>query len=72
MKPKILRSTVAIAAIYFSGNLYAQETDTLQKEQKIDEVVVIGYGKAKAKDLTGSVSVINLNKAENQPVADIG
>ena len=30
MKPKILRSTVAIAAIYFSGNLYAQETDTLQ------------------------------------------
>lgn len=72
MKPKILRSTVAIAAIYFSGNLYAQETDTLQKEQRIDEVVVIGYGKAKAKDLTGSVSVINLNKAENQPVADIG
>lgn len=72
MKPKILRSTVAIAAIYFSGNLYAQETDTLQKEQKIDEVVVIGYGKAKAKDLTGSVSVINLNKVENQPVADIG
>ncbi len=72
MKPKILRSTVAIAAIYFSGNLYAQETDTLQKEQNIDEVVVIGYGKAKAKDLTGSVSVINLNKAENQPVADIG
>ena len=72
MKPKILRSTVAIAAIYFSGNLYAQETDTLQKEQRIDEVVVIGYGKAKAKDLTGSVSVINLNKVENQPVADIG
>lgn len=72
MKPKFLRSTLAIAAVYFSGNLYAQQTDTLQKEQKIDEVVVIGYGKAKAKDLTGSVSVINLTKAENQPVADIG
>ncbi|WP_312825036.1 TonB-dependent receptor [Epilithonimonas sp.] len=73
MKPKFLRSTIAIAAVYFSGNLYAQRTaDTLQAEQKIDEVVVIGYGKAKAKDLTGSVSVINLGKAENQPVADIG
>ena len=73
MKPKFLRSTIAIAAVYFSGNLYAQQdTDTLQTEQKIEEVVVIGYGKAKAKDLTGSVSVINLGKAGNQPVADIG
>ncbi len=73
MKPKFLRSTIAIAAVYFSGNFYAQQTaDTLQREQKIDEVVVIGYGKAKVKDLTGSVSVINLGKAENQPVADIG
>ncbi|QIY84800.1 TonB-dependent receptor [Chryseobacterium sp. NEB161] len=72
MKSKCLRCTVAVAALYFSGNLYAQESDTLQKEQKIDEVVVIGYGKAKAKDLTGSVSVINLTKAGNQPVADIG
>lgn len=72
MKSKYLRCTVVIAALYFSGNLYAQQSDTLQKEQKIDEVVVIGYGKTKAKDLTGSVSVINLSKAENQPVADIG
>ncbi len=71
MNSKYLRITVAVAALYLSGGLYGQETDTL-KEQKIDEVVVIGYGKAKAKDLTGSVSVINLNKAENQPVADIG
>lgn len=71
MNSKYFRITVAIAALYFSEGLYAQEKDSL-KEQKIDEVVVIGYGKAKAKDLTGSVSVINLNKAENQPVADIG
>lgn len=72
MKPKYLRSTVAIAVLYLSGNLYAQQSDSLVKEKKIDEVVIIGYGKAKAKDLTGSVSVINLNKAGNQPVADIG
>ena len=71
MKLKYLSSTIAIAALYLSGSLYAQKSDTL-KEKTIEEVVVIGYGKAKAKDLTGSVSVINLNKTGNQPVADIG
>lgn len=72
MKIKYQKLSFAVIALYFSGNMFAQEKDSLQKEQKIDEVVVIGYGKAKAKDLTGSVSVINLNKAQNQPVADIG
>ena len=71
MKLNYLSSTIAIAALYLSGSLYAQKSDTL-KEKNIEEVVVIGYGKAKAKDLTGSVSVINLNKTGNQPVADIG
>ena len=71
MKLNYLSSTIAIAAFYLSGSLYAQKSDTL-KEKNIEEVVVIGYGKAKAKDLTGSVSVINLNKTGNQPVADIG
>lgn len=71
MKSKYFKNTVIIAALYLSGGMYAQETDSI-KERKIDEVVVIGYGKAKAKDLTGSVSVINLSKADNQPVADIG
>ena len=70
MKLNYLSSTIAIAALYLSGSLYAQKSDTL-KEKTIEEVVVIGYGKAKAKDLTGSVSVINLNKTGNQPVADI-
>ncbi|WP_083206649.1 MULTISPECIES: SusC/RagA family TonB-linked outer membrane protein [unclassified Chryseobacterium] len=71
MNSKHLRITVVIAALYFSGDLYGQEKDTLN-EKKIEEVVVIGYGKAKAKDLTGSVSVINMNKTSNQPVADVG
>ncbi|SCY92866.1 SusC/RagA family TonB-linked outer membrane protein [Flavobacterium caeni] len=38
----------------------------------LEDVVVIGYGKTKAKDLTGSVSTIDLSKTKNQPVADIG
>ncbi len=52
MKLNYLSSTIAIAAFYLSGSLYAQKSDTL-KEKTIEEVVVIGYGKAKAKDLTG-------------------
>ncbi len=74
MKSPLLRNSVAIAALYLSGGMYAQtnSTDTIVPENKIEEVVLIGYGKAKAKDLTGSVAVINLNKAENQPVPDIG
>ena len=72
MESRYLRNTLAIAALYYSATIHAQESDTVAAEKKIEEVVVIGYGKAKVKDLTGSVSVINLDKAENQPVADIG
>ncbi|WP_417354514.1 SusC/RagA family TonB-linked outer membrane protein [Flavobacterium sp.] len=38
----------------------------------LDEVVLIGYGKARAKDLTGAVATIDLSKTKSQPVADIG
>lgn len=72
MESRYLRNTLAIAALYYSATIHAQESDTVAAEKKIEEVVVIGYGKAKVKDITGSVSVINLDKAENQPVADIG
>ncbi|MFP9100477.1 SusC/RagA family TonB-linked outer membrane protein [Flavobacterium sp. RHBU_24] len=38
----------------------------------LEDIVVIGYGKARTKDLTGAVATIDLNKTKNQPVADIG
>lgn len=38
----------------------------------LEDLVVIGYGKARSKDLTGAVATIDLNKTKNQPVADIG
>ncbi len=38
----------------------------------LEDVVVIGYGKTRAKDLTGSVSVVDLGKTRNQPVTDMG
>lgn len=38
----------------------------------INDIVVIGYGKSRAKDLTGSVASVDLGKTKGQPVADIG
>ncbi|KMQ71579.1 SusC/RagA family TonB-linked outer membrane protein [Chryseobacterium koreense] len=39
--------------------LNAQQTDSIRKETKIEEVVLIGYGKQKKTDLTGSISSIS-------------
>ncbi|MBO6200628.1 MAG: TonB-dependent receptor plug domain-containing protein, partial [Chryseobacterium sp.] len=39
--------------------LHAQQTtDTAKKETEIEQVVLIGYGKQKKEDLTGSISSI--------------
>lgn len=35
----------------------------------LDEVVVIGYGTARQKDLTGSVAIVNMNQLKAQPTA---
>lgn len=42
------------------GDAYAQQTpsDTLPKEQKIEEVVMIGYGTAKKVDLTSAITTV--------------
>ena len=38
----------------------------------LDEVVVIGYGESKQRDLTGSVSSINMDDTQSQPSSNIG
>ena len=50
---KRLRLPLILAAGMISGLAVAQEQE---KESKIDEVVLIGYGSTKKKDATGSVS----------------
>jgi TonB-linked SusC/RagA family outer membrane protein len=42
-----------------------------QKLQEIDSVVVIGYGTARKKDLTGSVASVKLNEQEKTPVLGV-
>ena len=61
MKKSNLKFTCLIAALYFGININAQEKpgDTAIKEQKIEEVVMIGYGSRKKIDNTTSISSIN-------------
>jgi len=67
-KRKILPFPVAAGFLFSFGLLpnfmQAQQeksADTLTKEKSIDEVVLIGYGKVKKKDQTGSVSTLKMN-----------
>ncbi|HEV9036018.1 MAG TPA: TonB-dependent receptor plug domain-containing protein, partial [Puia sp.] len=41
------------------------------RSNSLDDVVVVGYGTVKKKDLTGSVSVVNVADAEKNPTHDV-
>jgi TonB-linked SusC/RagA family outer membrane protein len=43
----------------------------IEDSQALDEVVVVGYGTTKKRDLTGSVSSISKEEIENIPVASV-
>ncbi|MDR6157595.1 TonB-linked SusC/RagA family outer membrane protein [Chryseobacterium sp. SLBN-27] len=60
MNVRISRSLGMVAVLYFTANFSAQNTqnDTLPKEQKIEEVVMIGYGTQKKSNVTGAISSI--------------
>ena len=63
MKHSKIHFPLLIGALYFGINVNAQETpkDTL-KEQKIEEVVMIGYGSRKKVDNTTSISSIGADE----------
>jgi TonB-linked SusC/RagA family outer membrane protein len=42
-----------------------------EKTGSLDDVVVVGYGAVKKKDLTGSVAVVNVADAEKNPTHDV-
>lgn len=71
MNVKISRSLGLVAALYFTANFSAQNTkkDTLPKEQKIEEVVMIGYGTQKKSNVTGAIASIKASDIENAPAA---
>ncbi|MPS66204.1 MAG: SusC/RagA family protein [Chryseobacterium sp.] len=50
---------IAPAFLLASSMIHAQTKDSITKEKKIEEVVLIGYGKQKKTDVTGSISSIS-------------
>lgn len=53
---KVLK--IAPAFLLAGAMMHAQTTDSATKEQKIEEVVLIGYGSNKKSDLTGSITAV--------------
>ncbi|SDF70497.1 SusC/RagA family TonB-linked outer membrane protein [Epilithonimonas hungarica] len=59
MRKNYVKLPLLIAALYFGSDLHAQTTqDTVTKENKIEEVVVIGYGTQKKVDLTSAITTV--------------
>ncbi len=67
MNVKISKSLGLIAVVYFTAGLQAQQSDTLTKETKIEEVVVIGYGTQKKSNVTGAIASIKSSDIEDIP-----
>lgn len=72
MKQTNLKYSCLIAVLYFGMNVNGQTTpqDTISKEQKIEEVVMIGYGTAKKRDLTGSIVKVDGGEVADKPNAN--
>lgn len=71
MRKNYVKLPLLIAAIYFGGNLHAQSTqDTVSKETKIEEVVVVGYGTQKKENVTGSIGIISAKDLADKPNAN--
>ena len=72
MKHSNLRFPCLIAAMYFGISVSGQEVrqDTTLKEQKIEEVIVIGYGSAKKRDLTGTIAKVGGEEINDKPAAN--
>ena len=71
MKNSYLKFPCLVAAFYFGADLHAQTTVTDSvREHKIEEVVVIGYGTAKKRDLAGSVVKVEGNVVADKPASN--
>lgn len=72
MKQRDLKYSCLIAVLYFGMNVNAQTTprDTVAKEQKIEEVVMIGYGSQKKENVTGSIGLVSAKDLADKPNAN--
>ncbi|MGC5743424.1 SusC/RagA family TonB-linked outer membrane protein [Chryseobacterium sp. NFX27] len=72
MKQRDLKYSCLIAVLYFGMNVNGQTTpkDTAVKEQKIEEVVLIGYGSQKKENVTGSIGLVTAKDLADKPNAN--
>jgi TonB-linked SusC/RagA family outer membrane protein len=72
MKQRDLKYSCLIAVLYFGMTVNAQTTprDTVPKEQKIEEVVMIGYGSQKKENVTGSIGIVSAKDLADKPNAN--
>ena len=74
MMKNTVKLTSMIAAIYlFTGyqELSAQTKDSL-KEKQIEEVVMIGYGRAKKIDVTSAIATVKSEDLAKTPSSQVG
>lgn len=74
-KSKMITTTAGVCFFLMSGMAFSQTkkpTDTASKEKEIEEVIVIGYGTQKKKDLTGAIDQVDAKAINNRPVANMG
>lgn len=69
-------ATIVFSSIGYESKEVVASGSTLDvqltvKSEGIDEVVVVGYGTSKARDLTGSVSSVKADELEDQPFSSI-
>lgn len=67
---------VVVSYIGYIKQTFVPKSNTLnivlqEDNQKLDEVVVVGYGSMKQKNITGSVSTISAEELEDLPVSNL-
>lgn len=69
MRKDVLK--LSVASLFFIGvGVYGQEKDTTTTEEKIDEVIVVGYGKSTKAKLTDNVAKISSESLKEVPNAN--
>ena len=69
MRKNVLK--VSVASLFFVGiGVYGQKKDTTAAERKIDEVIVVGYGKSTKAKLTDNVAKISSESIKEIPNAN--
>lgn len=69
MRKNVLK--VSVASLFFIGvGVYGQKKDTIAAEKKIEEVIVVGYGKSTKAKLTDNVAKISSESIKEVPNAN--